>query len=133
MFRNAFFLINGKKQDVLRDGDLSCAVYVSSILRLMNLIPETHTTVKGTVETMCQAGWKPIRKPRAGSILVWEAKHFKKSGESHRHIGFYIGDRKAVSNSSKKRSPAMHHWTFGVKNGKTKRTIEAIYWNGKLD
>jgi hypothetical protein len=52
LFRNSFFLIDGKKQDVLRNGDLSCAIYVSSILRLMDLIPEIHTTVKGTVKAM---------------------------------------------------------------------------------
>ncbi|MDR3581987.1 MAG: hypothetical protein P4L67_01795 [Candidatus Pacebacteria bacterium] len=132
LFRNAYFVIDGKKQDVLRDGDLSCAVYVSSVLRLTGLIPETHTTVKGTVEAMKKAGWRPIKKPRVGSVLVWGAKTFKKSGETHNHIGFSIGDDKAVSNNSKKRSPAIHHWTFGTAQGQPKRVVEAIYWNKKL-
>jgi len=126
LFRNAFFLINGRKQDVLRDGDLSCAVFVSSIVRLVDLIPETHTTVKGTEEAMKKAAWRVSQKPAVGSILIWAGKTFK-NGETHRHIGFYIGNRKAISNNSKKRHPAVHHWTFGSTKGRPKRKIEAVY------
>jgi hypothetical protein len=132
IFRNAFFIINGKKMDVLRDGDLSCAVYVSSILRLVDLIPEAHATVKGTVKAMERAGWRPIKKPKIGSIIVWGPKTFKKINEAHSHIGFYIGNEKAISNSSKKRSPSIHHWTYGAKQGKPIRKIETIYWHEKL-
>jgi hypothetical protein len=132
LFRNAFFLVNGKKQDILRNGNLSCAIYVSSILRLVNLISETHATVKGTVEAMRRAGWRQTNKLRIGSIVVWETETFK-SGEAHGHIGFYIGNNKAVSNSSKGRSPVVHHWKFGLKRGKSEREIKAAYWNRKLD
>ena len=104
----------------------------TSILRLVDLIPELHTTVKGTVKAMEKVGWRPIKKPRVGSIIVWGPKTFKKSGETHGHIGFFIGNKKAISNSSKKRSPAIHHWTYGTKQGQPTRKIEAIYWNEKL-
>ncbi len=133
LFRNAFFRIQGKKEDVLRDGDLSCAVYASSLLRLMNLIPETHTTAKGTLEDMEKAGWHRIKKPKIGSVLVWQAKTFKKSGETHGHIGFFIGNAKAISNNSKKRHPAVHHWLYGMKQGRPKRKIEATYRHKNLE
>jgi hypothetical protein len=132
LFRNAFYRIDGKKLDILRNGDLSCAIFVSSILRLLDLIPETHTTVKGTEVAMRRAGWHIIKKPVPGSILVWAPKTFK-NGETHRHIGFYLGNRKAISNSSKKRCPFVHDWTFGLVRGKPKRKIETIYWYPKLD
>ncbi len=132
MFRNAYYKVNGKKEDVLRDGDLSCAVYVSSLLSLLELIPEVHTTVRGTVEDMRNVGWRRITRPRKGCVIVWGAKTFKKSGETHGHIGFYIGNQKAISNSSKKRAPAVHHWTYGKKGSASHRTIEAMYWHNQL-
>jgi hypothetical protein len=112
MFRTVYYEIGRKKIDVLRDGDLSCAVFVSAILKLFNLIDDVHTTVNHTVRSLKLRGWKPIKKPVPGAIIVWAPKTSKKSGETHRHIGFYLGNGKAVSNNSKKRSPAIHAWTF---------------------
>ncbi len=133
LFRNAFFVIGGRKRDVLRDGNLSCAMYVSSILLLLKLISATHTTVKGTMEDMVKSGWMPISRPRVGCVLIWETKTFRASGESHRHIGFYVGGNKAVSNSSKKGYPVTHHWTFGRSGTRPRRRIEVMYWNSRLD
>lgn len=134
MFRRAFYKIGGKKMDVLQDGNLSCAVYVSSILKLFDLIPETHTTVKWTVEDMKKAGWKKIATPKTGAVIVWGPKTFKKSGEAHKHIGFYMGNQRAISNDWKKQSPAQHHWTYGTtRDGSPKRVVEAIYWHKKLN
>jgi hypothetical protein len=130
LFRNFFCLIGDKKKDILRNGDLSCAMYVSSILLLVKLIPQIHTTVNGTINAMKEAGWKTVQKPKPGSIIVWEANQF--GSESHRHIGFYLGQHKAISNNSRKGYPAIHHWTFGQKQGRPNRKVEAIYWNKKL-
>ena len=46
LFRNNYFFINGKSKDLLRNGELSCAFYVSSILYLLKLIKDVHTTSK---------------------------------------------------------------------------------------
>lgn len=128
LFRNFYLEINGKKIDVLEDGNLSCAKFVSSILYTHKLIKNMHTTVAGTVADLKISGWSKIKKPRLGAILVWEAKKFE-SGNIHKHIGFYMGEGQAISNRYEKRQPLKHHWTFGAKNGQPVRKIEQIFWN----
>ena len=76
-----------------------------------------HATVEGTVKDLENSGWKRIKTPKEGSVLIWEEKN------SHKHIGFYLGKNKAVSNSSEKRVPKTHHFTY---NGK--RKIESIWF-----
>lgn len=131
LFRNFYAKVGKKKVDITQDGVLSCAFFVSSILFLFKLIKKPHTTVNKTVKDLKQSGWKQIRKPKIGSILVWETLKFD-GGDIHKHIGFYICNQKAISNSFKKRRPVIHHWTFGIKKGKPNREIEAIFWNDKL-
>ena len=125
LFRNLYANVNGKRIDITANGGLSCAFYVSSILLLFKFIKEGHATVDSTVKDLKQSGWKKIKKPKIGSIIVW-GKMVGKNG-IHKHIGFYIGDNNAISNSEKFRCPKIHHWTFGAK-----RKIELILWNPKL-
>lgn len=132
IFRNLYAKINGKKVDITRNGNLSCAFYVSSILTIFQLIPKPHGTVEGTIRDLEQSGWKKIKTPKIGSILIWEKLNFN-DGEKHKHIGFYIGNNKAISNSEKIGNPNIHHWTSGTIKGKPARKIEAIYWNKKFE
>lgn len=132
LFRNLYAHVNGKKKDVLRDGVLSCATFVSSILHLFKLIAEVHATVDGTVTDLKKSGWRKIKKPREGAVIVWGAQRFG-NNETHKHIGFYIAQKRAASNSYKKRQPVLHHWTFGIKNSRPVRKVEQIFWNKKLE
>jgi hypothetical protein len=142
LFRNLYAYVDGKKTDIFRNGNLSCANFVSTILYRFKLIKDIHATVEGTVKDLEKSGWQTIKKPKPGAVLVWEAKKFK-SNNTHKHIGFYIGKNKAIStssNSSKKGQPTLHHWTFGIKKGspadkasKPVRKVEQIFWNKKLD
>ena len=132
LFRNLYALVDGKRKDILENGALSCAAFVSSILYLFKLISDTHATVQGTVADLKKSGWTKIKKPREGAVLVWKPQDFG-SGEAHKHIGFYIGNGRAISNFYKKRQPILHHWTFGTKNGRPVRKIEQIFWNKKLN
>lgn len=95
--------------DLLDGGKLSCAKFVSSILFNFNMINKVHATVNGTIEDLLSFGWTTINisdiKP--GDVLVWE-----KNKQGHEHIGFYIGDNMAISNSTKKKVPAEHHFTY---------------------
>lgn len=128
MFRN-FYLRKGKKIiDDTEDGNLSCGFYVSSILLIFGLIKTIDLSVAGTVQKMERAGWKKIKMPRRGAVLVWESKKSPPSFKPHRHIGFYVGTGRAISNNSKYGVPKPHHYTF---NGK--RKIEAIYWYKKFE
>ncbi len=126
LFHNFYAKVNGKRTDVMANGQLSCAFYVSSILLLFKFIKEGHATVDSTVKDLKQSGWKKIKKPKIGSIIVWEKMIFS-NNNIHKHIGFFIGNNKAISNSYKLRYPALHHFTFDGK-----RKVELILWNSKL-
>ncbi len=123
MFRNFYATVDGKQKDIMRNGDLSCAFYASFVLAGFSMIKTVHGTVGGTVADLRSSGWERVRSPRPGCVVVWGPKTDEK-GESHRHIGFYIGGGKAVSNSSKKRSPTLHSY----KN----RKVTELYWNPRL-
>ncbi|HET8575434.1 MAG TPA: hypothetical protein VFM02_04700 [Candidatus Paceibacterota bacterium] len=131
MFQTAYVTVRGKKRDVLKNGELSCAFFVSSVLRLFGLIKEVHVTVSGTVSDMEKSGWKEIQKPRKGSVLIWEPVSEK--GEFHGHIGFFLGKSMAVSNSTKNKKIAEHHYTFGREKSRPKRKIRRILHHPKLD
>ena len=52
MWANAFCLVKGQKQDILGNGSVSCAYFVSSVLKLFDLIQRLHFTVLGTEKTL---------------------------------------------------------------------------------
>ncbi len=79
----------------MRNGEFSCAFYVSSILVLFKFIKEIHTTVDAAVKDLKECGWKEIKKPKIGSVLVWEKKDFG-NGDIHKHIGFLLGKIKPL-------------------------------------
>lgn len=126
-FRNFYIADSKRKVDVTRNGELSCAWFVSAILSLFNLIRAPHLTVKSVEEDLEKYGWRKIKKPKVGSVLIWEAADFGK-GEFHRHIGFYIGKGKAVSNNSKLGYPVVHDWRFIDLKNKKGRRVEKILW-----
>ncbi len=126
MFRNLYVRIDGKKEDITENGNLSCAIFVSSILFLFKLIKEVHATVNGTTRDLKEFGWQEIKKPKNGCVLVWAEKDFGQ-GSKHKHIGFYVGNKKAISNNSKYGYPKEHGWN--IFDG---RKIEAIFWHPNL-
>jgi hypothetical protein len=107
IFRNFYVEENGKERDILEDGKLSCAFFVSSILKQFNMIDEIHTTVDGLLKDLGK-DWQEVSvlEASAGDILVWE-----KEGQ-YGHIGFALDEEKAISNSTKKRVPHIHSQDF---------------------
>ncbi len=91
MFRNFYCRINRKKKDILKNGELSCAFFVSSILTIFGLIEKIHCAVDGAIEDLKKFDWKKIKKLKIGSVILWEAKANGK--ETHKHIGFYVGKK----------------------------------------
>ena len=126
LYRNFYAKVNNKKEDIVKNGELSCAYFASSILVIFDLIEAIHLTVDGTEKDLKRSGWDKKNKPEIGCVLIWVAKKYKDGG-IHRHMGFYIGKDKAVSNDHEKGSPKVHHWTYAGK-----RKIEAIYCHRKL-
>jgi hypothetical protein len=131
-YRAFLVTIDGVRHDAVQGGKLSCAFFVTSIVHFFKLLQEPHLTVSGTIADLKERGWKTTRTPKPGDIIVWEPSLDHTSDEPHRHIGFFMGKNRAISNSSKMRMPAIHHWTFG-KNGKEpKRKIEMVLTHSKL-
>ena len=130
MFRNFYARVNGKRVDIMRDGGLSSALYASSILALFRFIEGMHGTIDSTIKDLLDSGWVRTTELRVGSILVWRAIPFKKDGihENQKHVGFYIGNLEAISNSATEKCPRKHLYDFG-----TKREVECMFWNPKFD
>ncbi len=109
MFRSSFGVVQDEHVDLTKDGELSCAFFVSSILKLCDYIDTPHLTVRGTVNDLIQNEWKEIETPSVGSVLVW--KKFEILPKVfHEHIGFYIGNGKIISNDSRKGYPIEHNF-----------------------
>lgn len=131
MFRR-FYAEGSKRRDILEDGNLSCAYFVSAVLHLFKLIEAPHVTVAGTIKDMESSGWRRIPKARIGCVIEWE-KIAGEDGNMHSHLGFYVGSGRAISNSAEKGVPVEHHWTFGATKSAPRRAIAAFFWHTKLD
>ena len=130
IFQHIYVLENSKEKDILKGGKLSCAYYVSCILKLFNLINQEispHAMVGGLVKNILNSGWKETKKLKTGNILLWEKKKYP-NGKLHYHLGFYLGKNKAISHRDKKKAPIIHHYTYGqTENGQPKRRIIKIF------
>lgn len=123
----------GGPTDVIGDGDLACALFVSSILHIFDLIEGgVHTTVSETVSDLETSGWYRIEEARPGCVIVWAAKACT-DGLMHRHIGFCLSDGVAVSNSSRTKCPIAHRLDMRDVNNQEPRAIEAPYFHRALE
>lgn len=122
LFRNFYVTSADKGEfDSLDDGENSCAFFVSSILVIFKKLKNVHGTVESAIKDLEDSGWTEVEQPKAGDVLVWEALQFDDGLKQH--IGFSIGDGKAVSTSWVDKTPVEHDERFG----ETKRKIIHIY------
>lgn len=126
-FKNFYALVDGEKKDILENGNLSCAIFVSNILNMFGLIKSPHVTVVSTIKDIESFGWTKVSELKVGAIILWESVDFGATG-FHSHLGFYIGDNKAISNSPELGCPIEHSFDF-----EGKRKIDGIYWHEKLN
>ena len=81
---------------------------------------------------MLENGWEKIDDLREGAVLHWEEA--KRGDDINEHVGFYIGNDEAISNSSDAKTPIRHHITYGTNpDGTPVRKVIGIYWNKKLE
>lgn len=136
LFRTVYALVDGEQRDILQDGLLSCAFFVSTILNHFKLIDYTvapHTGIEGLIKNMEKSGWTKTDTVIPGAVVVWEPWEMGPNG-AHAHIGFYIGNDQVISHRDVDRMPTEHHVTYGVQeDGSPKRKIIAIYTHPKLE
>ena len=125
MFKNLWADVDGVKTDVMEDGWLSCAFYVSAILHMFGYVKSIHGTVETTIKDLKESGWIEIDELVVGSVIVWKPG---KTTNGHSHIGFYVGEGQAISNDSWKKCPMKGGWKFDGK-----REVEAIFWKTGLN
>jgi len=131
-FKNLWADVDGKRADILDDGRKSCGYFVSGILLWFGLIERRHATVEGTVHDMEASGWERASELKIGDVIRWE--HKEGGGEANEHIGFFIGDNRAISTSATQRVPVEHHVTYGEQtDGSPVRKIIAIYRHPRLN
>jgi len=121
-FRNNYFFIDGKSKDVLKNGDLSCAFYVTTILKILNLVKEIHLTVNSTLKDLEKSGWYKIEKPKKGAIVLWD-----KNKNGHYHLGFYWKNNIVVSNSTLNKAPVFHSLDYN------RRKVLAFYFHKEIE
>lgn len=128
MFNRLYVLQYGYDSvDVINDGDLACAFYVSFLLSGLGLSTAgIHTTVDGLVYDLEQTGWIKVQSPVAGSIVVWSEK-MGDDGSVHKHIGICLDEVSAVSNCPLKRSPQKQGIHDMFDHNGQQRPIEAFY------
>lgn len=126
LFQNLFAEVSGGEKDLTDAGSMSCALFVSSILMLYHMIEvdkAPHATINGLLQNMKDSGWQQVSEEELnpGDILVW-VPIIDVDNKEHKHIGFYIGDESAISNSTEKRTPKKHHYKYDGK-----RNIESCW------
>ncbi|XKT75278.1 MAG: hypothetical protein ACJKSS_00600 [Patescibacteria group bacterium UBA2103] len=125
MFQTLWANVDGETKNILDDGDVSCAFFVSSLLKLFDLVDTPHATVSGLEKDLLRNNWKETTSPTSGTIIVWE-KQAQANDDPHEHVGIYLEKNKAISNSYKKRVPIIHDID------ETKRKIKAFYTHSFL-
>ena len=88
-------------------------------------IEGVHATVSSTVRDMKESGWVVTDDPKRGDVVVWGEK-MGSDGKFHKHIGFYWGEGKAISNSKDKRHPVEHSLEMEGREVETFFTINSF-------
>jgi len=122
MFQNWYVEKDAEQIDVMNGGEYSCAFFVSTITTIFDLSQRPHATVKSTLEDLQESAWKEVDEFVEGAILLWEEEN------GHFHIGFYIGNDRAISNSTINKVPKEHDVNFDGT-----RKVLKIFVNDKLN
>lgn len=124
MFRHVWADFDGKRRDTMNGGETSCAFFVSGVLAMFNVIEKAHAVVPSVVDDMVKSGWRKVGKPLKGDVLVWEDLISAPGEPAMPHIGFYVGDEKAISTSWHVKTPILHDYLC---RDFEERQIVAIY------
>ena len=111
MFRNLYADKDGEEVDILENGIVSCAAFVSAVLLNLELIKKPHATVSGMEKDLIESGWHEIHENKPGAVVIWEKVMFDDKKE-HRHLGFCTSADEAISNSTSEGFPRRHHITY---------------------
>lgn len=129
MFRN-FYTQNseGRAVDTVADGRDSSAFFVSSVLTLFRKHSGIHDTVDRTLEDLETHGWQQASSlmTRAGDVLLWTQNKFDEPWTPH--LGFDIGNNRAVSTCPENRQVVEHDICFNGARS-VSRAFRYYHWD----
>ncbi len=105
---------SGEVKDILEDGNLSCAYFVSSLLCLFGMIDRQRATVKSMLRFVTEdSAWSQVAFDDAapGDVVFYTEREFA-DGSLHAHVGFVLSEHEAVSTSDTKRCVIKHSLTY---------------------
>lgn len=108
-FRN--FYQNDK--DILNNGDVSCAFFVSTVLAMCKLVDRVYFTVDNLSKYLEESTlfetflFPKVEEISAGDVIIWDT-----SEGGHKHIGFCVAQGVAVSNRSSLGAPGEHELVY---------------------
>lgn len=127
-YRAYYLEQDGEAVDVTQDGELSCAFFVSAILRMATLpdepplIESVCLNNEALIEQLVVAGWEEVdlntSPPKPGMVVIYDWQ------DGHRHSGVVCAPDEVISNSSELRQPDKHHLTFNGSHG-----ILRVFWH----
>lgn len=108
LFRNLYVKNKqtGEDIDVLDDGELSCAYFVSVIAYMHGLIDSPHATVSTTLKKLEESGWTKTSEPSVGAVIHWPERN------GHEHVGFVVSQTESVNNDYEVRTPQLRGLTM---------------------
>lgn len=113
--------------DALGDGSDSCAFFVSALLVIFHKLGGVHGTVDATIQDLRDSGWTEVETPQTGDVIIWEALQFEDGLKEH--IGFSVGNHRAISTSWTQKTPIDHDERFGETNRKIIRVYRMNNWD----
>ncbi len=120
----------GEVKDVTNAGQISCAYYASCVLVAFGLAYKLRAETQGLLKDMWSHDWYQIEEPRPGAVLLWMPRQTQTG--KHPHIGFYMGEDKAISHiGGEVCAPTEHDWSY-VPPKADHRELHSIWWNDRL-
>lgn len=111
---------DGEKEftDIVEGGKYACAYFVSNVLAYFKLIERWSATVKSLQKQLAEKNFVKYEYMQGmnipyGAIIFWNVENPTQESISQEHVWFYIGDNKAISNSSFQKKIVIHplYWT----------------------
>jgi hypothetical protein len=130
LFNSVIVEQGGQKVDLLNDGELSCATFVSNILYLNHFLSVQKTSVDSLEKVMLESlDFEVISpadyEPQVGDVVFWE-KIIGEDGVAHRHVGLVLNEQEAISTSSASHQ-AIRHPLYKKPATGIDRQIERIF------
>lgn len=129
MFNSILVKENDEIRDLLNDGEYSCAVFVSSVLTLQQLLAKPRTTVKNLEADIAESTHfteVPNGNVQPGDILFWESVTYE-DGTANRHVGIAVSHTEAVSTNYIQKCVTRHPLQTEVENTGALRQIERLF------